>query len=63
MSVAQRLYQEGLITYMRTDSPGLSPEAIQMARTLIDQTYGQAYLPDKPRQYAAKSDGAQEAVG
>ena len=34
-----------------------------MARTLIDQTYGQAYLPDKPRHYAAKSDGAQEARG
>ena len=61
MGIAQKLYQNGHITYMRTDSPGLSPEAIEMARTLIDQTYGQAYLPDKPRHYAAKSDGAQEA--
>ena len=61
MGIAQKLYQNRHITYMRTDSPGLSPEAIEMARTLIDQTYGQAYLPDKPRHYAAKSDGAQEA--
>ena len=40
MGIAQKLYQNGHITYMRTDSPGLSPEVIQMARTLIDQTYG-----------------------
>jgi len=61
MSVAQRLYENGWITYMRTDSTTLSPEALNAARTLIKSAYGAAFLPAKPRVYATKSKGAQEA--
>jgi DNA topoisomerase-1 len=61
MRIAQRLYEEGLITYMRTDSPNLSSEAINAARASIEELYGKDYLSDKPRQYSAKSKGAQEA--
>ena len=61
MRVAQSLYEQGFITYMRTDSPSLSQEAISGTRDIIKDTYGKDYLPDEPRHYLAKSKGAQEA--
>ncbi len=61
MRVAQGLYEQGFITYMRTDSPTLSQEALTSSRDIIKDTYGKEYLPDEPRQYLAKSKGAQEA--
>jgi DNA topoisomerase-1 len=59
MSNAQRLYEAGLITYMRTDSVNLSDEARKGAQAEIESTYGEAY--SKPRNYKGKSKGAQEA--
>ena len=59
MNVAQRLYEAGLITYMRTDSVNLSKEAQQSALKQIEKHYGEAYK--KPRKYKVKSKGAQEA--
>ena len=59
MQVAQRLYEAGLITYMRTDSVNLSGEAIKAAKAAILQNYGESY--SKVRQYSSKSKGAQEA--
>jgi DNA topoisomerase-1 len=61
MRIAQRLYEEGLITYMRTDSPTLSSEAIAGARKTIEETFGAQYLSAEARQFNAKSKGAQEA--
>lgn len=62
MQVAQKLYEQGFITYMRTDSPFLSQEAILAARDCILKKYGKEYLPEGPRVYdAKKSKGAQEA--
>jgi DNA topoisomerase I len=61
MRVAQRLYENGHITYMRTDSLTLSGEAIHAARTQIVQLYGEAFLPEHPRHYRSKSKSAQEA--
>lgn len=61
MQVAQRLYESGYITYMRTDSVTLSAEAIGAARGLIEQQYGPAYLPAQPRLYKTKQANAQEA--
>src|SRR5690606_4538205 len=61
MRIAQRLYEEGFITYMRTDSPALSSEAIGGARKQVQELYGQEYLSPAPRQFAAKNKGAQEA--
>ncbi len=69
MMVAQKLYEGvktdkgtmGLITYMRTDSLNLAKEAVAAARDYIDSTYGEKYLPPKPKYYASKSKGAQEA--
>jgi DNA topoisomerase-1 len=61
MRVAQRLYEEGLITYMRTDSPNLSQEAIKAARSEVEKLYGKNYLSPEVRQFAAKNKGAQEA--
>ena len=61
MDLAQQLYQEGHITYMRTDSPSLSQQAINAARTQAAQLYGQELVPDAPRVYGAKSKNAQEA--
>lgn len=61
MSAAQGLYENGYITYMRTDSTNLSEQAIQAARSLVKQEYGDDYLPDSPRRYASKSKNAQEA--
>jgi DNA topoisomerase-1 len=61
MRMAQKLYEEGLITYMRTDSPNLSQEAIEGARKSVVDLYGKDYLSPSPRQYSAKTKGAQEA--
>lgn len=62
MQVAQKLYEQGFITYMRTDSSFLSQEAIQAARSSISTKYGKDYLPAQPNNYAAKKvKGAQEA--
>ncbi len=61
MRTAQRLYEEGLITYMRTDSPNLSQEAINAAREMVVKLYGKDYLNPEVRQYSAKQKGAQEA--
>ena len=61
MSVAQRLYENGFITYMRTDSTTLSGGAVQAARTQVRELYGSEYLPDAPRTYASKVKNAQEA--
>ncbi|MCC6671174.1 MAG: type I DNA topoisomerase [Planctomycetes bacterium] len=61
MRAAQRLYENGWITYMRTDSTTLSQEALGAARTLIAETYGREHLPPEPRAYATKVRNAQEA--
>lgn len=61
MSLAQRLYEEGLITYHRTDSFNLSTEAIKKAREYIADHFGKDYLPPKPRVFAKTSKNAQEA--
>jgi DNA topoisomerase-1 len=61
MRTAQALYEQGYITYMRTDSVNLSQQAITAARTCVEQMYGANYLSPQPRQYATKSKGAQEA--
>jgi DNA topoisomerase-1 len=61
MRVAQNLYEQGYITYMRTDSVHLSEQAIAAARACVTTKYGTDYLSPKPRQYATKSKGAQEA--
>ncbi|WP_405585182.1 type I DNA topoisomerase [Streptomyces sp. NBC_01190] len=61
MQVAQKLYENGFITYMRTDSTTLSETAIGAARAQVTQLYGADYLPDKPRVYAGKVKNAQEA--
>ncbi len=61
MSVAQRLYENGYITYMRTDSTTLSESAIEAARTQASQLYGAEYVAASPRQYTRKVKNAQEA--
>jgi DNA topoisomerase-1 len=61
MRIAQSLYENGFITYMRTDSSQLSGEAIGAARRQIEQRYGAEFLPDRPRVYTSKSKNAQEA--
>ncbi len=61
MSVAQRLYENGFITYMRTDSTTLSSAAVGAARSQVRELYGAEYLPDAPRTYASKVKNAQEA--
>jgi len=61
MSVAQRLYEKGYITYMRTDSVALSTQAVQAARSQAVALYGDAAVPLKPRVYKSKSKNAQEA--
>ena len=61
MRTAQSLYEKGFITYMRTDSVNLSQQAITAARSCVEQKYGPEFLSPKPRQYATKSKGAQEA--
>lgn len=61
MRTAQSLYEQGYITYMRTDSVHLSEQAIAAARSCVEQKYGSEYLSPKPRQYTTKAKGAQEA--
>ncbi|MEV6835749.1 type I DNA topoisomerase [Streptomyces sp. NPDC051133] len=61
MQVAQKLYENGYITYMRTDSTTLSDTAVAAARAQVTQLYGADYLPPQPRTYAAKVKNAQEA--
>nr|WP_046284851.1 type I DNA topoisomerase [Mycobacterium sp. UM_NZ2] len=61
MSIAQRLYENGYITYMRTDSTTLSASAIHAARTQARQLYGEEYVSPSPRQYTRKVKNAQEA--
>ncbi len=61
MDAAQRLYENGYITYMRTDSTTLSETALEAARSLVRDKYGPDFLPDKPRVYAKKVKNAQEA--
>src|SRR6185437_3962654 len=61
MAVAQRLYERGYITYMRTDSTNLSEQAITAARTAILEEYGKEYVPAEARTYRSKVKNAQEA--
>jgi len=61
MQVAQSLYENGHITYMRTDSTNLAKIAIEDARDLVDKNYGKEYLPTEPRTYKSKVKNAQEA--
>ena len=61
MQVAQKLYEDGFITYMRTDAVNLSNEAIAACRTAITQYFGESYLPKAPKIYKTKSKNAQEA--
>lgn len=61
MQVAQKLYENGFITYMRTDSTTLSDTAVNAARAQVTQLYGADYLPAQPRTYAGKVKNAQEA--
>lgn len=61
MQVAQYLYENGYITYMRTDSTNLSQVAIDASRKLVESEYGKEFLPEKPRTYASKVKNAQEA--
>jgi DNA topoisomerase I len=61
MQVAQRLYEQGWITYMRTDSTTLSDEALAAARAQATELYGAAYVPKSPRRYERKVKNAQEA--
>ncbi len=61
MRAAQRLYEAGLITYMRTDGIDMAPEAVMAARDAIKDRYGAPYVPQKPRFYKNKAKNAQEA--
>ena len=61
MRTAQGLYENGYITYMRTDSSSLSSQAIDAARRQASELYGAEYVPDRPRVYTSKAKGAQEA--
>ncbi|MCP5075183.1 MAG: type I DNA topoisomerase, partial [Rhodobacteraceae bacterium] len=61
MSTAQRLYEAGYITYMRTDGIDMAPEAVTAARNTIKTKYGDAYVPGSPRMYKNKAKNAQEA--
>ncbi len=61
MQIAQSLYENGYITYMRTDSTNLSTQAIDAARSIISSQYGAEYLPSSPRTYQTKVKNAQEA--
>lgn len=61
MRTAQKLYEAGRITYMRTDSPILAPEAVEAIRDRVRRMFGPQYVPAQPRRYRPKSRGAQEA--
>ena len=61
MGLAQKLYESGLITYMRTDSFNIAKSAQEECRTFVEQTYGAEYVPEKPNVYSRKGAAAQEA--
>lgn len=61
MATAQKLYEQGLITYMRTDATNLSADAVTEIRAYIANNYGDAFVPQKPNVYVTKSKNAQEA--
>src|SRR3954471_2313222 len=61
MRVAQGLYEDGAITYMRTDGVQMAPEAVSAARRAVTERYDAGYVPDKPRHYETKAKNAQEA--
>src|SRR5207253_7810256 len=61
MRIAQSLYEDGAITYMRTDGVQMAEEAISAARRAVATRYNASYVPDKPRHYATKAKNAQEA--
>jgi DNA topoisomerase-1 len=61
MRVAQSLYEDGAITYMRTDGVQMAPEAVSAARRAVAERYDAGYVPDKPRHYETKAKNAQEA--
>jgi DNA topoisomerase IA len=61
MRVAQGLYEDGSITYMRTDGIDMAPEAVSAARRAIASRYSAGFVPDRPRQYQSKIKNAQEA--
>lgn len=61
MNAAQRLYEAGYITYMRTDGIDMAPEAVMAARAEIERRFGKPYVPDSPRMYKNKAKNAQEA--
>ncbi len=61
MNAAQRLYEAGHITYMRTDGIDMAPEAVMAARAEIEKRFGKAYVPESPRMYKNKAKNAQEA--
>jgi DNA topoisomerase-1 len=61
MQVAQRLYEDGIITYMRTDGVDIAPEALAATRRAIASQFGERYLPEHTRRYTAKAKNAQEA--
>ena len=61
MQIAQKLYEDGLITYMRTDAVNLSQDAISACREAILKYFGESYLPKTPKEYKTKSKNAQEA--
>lgn len=61
MQAAQKLYEEGRITYMRTDGVNMAEEAYAAARTMIQSNYGARYLPENTRRYSSKAKNAQEA--
>lgn len=61
MMLAQNLYEQGLITYMRTDSVNLSTQAIEQSREYIKSNFAASYLPQQPKQYTSKVKNAQEA--
>ncbi len=61
MQVAQKLYEAGLITYMRTDGVEMAGEAIAQARNAVTDKFGDKYLPNSPRKYTSKAKNAQEA--
>jgi DNA topoisomerase I len=61
MRIAQSLYEDGLVTYMRTDGVDMAPEAVSAARRAIAGRYDSGFVPDRPRQYTSKIKNAQEA--
>ena len=61
MSAAQKLYEQGLITYMRTDATNLNADAVNEIRGFIGREYGENFVPKTPNVYATKSKNAQEA--